>query len=63
MRVALVIIGVLLIIVGAIWIGQGTGYFQYPASSFMINDSKWAYAGAAALVLGLLLLAFGRQHR
>jgi hypothetical protein len=62
MRLALIIAGVVLILVGAVWIGQGTGYFPYPASSFMIDDSKWAYAGAAALVLGLLLVAFGRQH-
>ena len=62
MRLALVIAGVVLILVGAVWIGQGTGYFPYPTSSFMINDRTWAYAGAAALVLGLLLVAFGRQH-
>ena len=61
MRLALVIAGVLLFLVGAVWIGQGTGYFPYPTSSFMINDRTWAYAGAAALALGLLLVAFGRQ--
>ena len=39
MRLALVIAGVVLILVGAVWIGQGTGYFPYPTSSFMINDA------------------------
>jgi hypothetical protein len=62
MRVALMITGIVLAVVGAIWIGQGTGYFPYPASSFMINDRTWAYAGAAVLVLGLLLITFARQH-
>jgi hypothetical protein len=52
MRIALVIAGVVLILVGAVWIGQGTGYFPYPTSSFMINDRAWAYAGAASLLLG-----------
>jgi hypothetical protein len=61
MRLALVIAGVVLILLGAVWIGQGTGYFPYPPSSFMIDDSKWAYAGTAVLVLGLLLLAFARR--
>jgi hypothetical protein len=61
-RLALVIAGVVLILVGAVWIGQGTGYFPYPSSSFMINDRTWAYIGAAALVLGLLLVAFGRRN-
>ena len=61
MRLALVIAGGVLILVGAVWIGQGTGYFPYPASSFMINDRTWAYAGAAVLALGLLLVAVGRR--
>ncbi len=62
MRLVLLITGIVFFIIGAVWIGQGTGYFPYPASSFMINDRTWAYAGAAALVLGLLLVALGRQH-
>jgi len=62
MRLAIAIVGIVLIVVGAVWIGQGMGYFPYPASSFMINDRTWAYAGAAALVLGLLLVAFNLQR-
>ena len=61
MRLALAIAGVVLILVGAVWIGQGTGYFLYPSSSFMIGDSRWGYAGGVTLVLGLLLLAFARR--
>ena len=61
MRLALVISEVVLILVGAVWIGQGTGYFPYPASSFMIDDSRWAYAGGVTLVFGLLLLTFARR--
>ena len=62
MRLILLITGVVFILMGAVWIGQGTGYFPYPASSFMIDDPTWAYAGAAALVLGWLLVAFNRRH-
>jgi hypothetical protein len=61
MRVGLFVLGIVLILVGAVWIGQGTGYFPYPASSFMINERAWAYVGAVTLVVGLLLVAFGRQ--
>ena len=35
------------VIIGVIWIGQGTGVFPYPASSFMIDGMSWAYRGAA----------------
>jgi hypothetical protein len=61
MRLALLITGIVLILLGVVWIGQGTGYFPYPASSFMIDDSKWAYAGAAILALGLLLATSSRR--
>lgn len=63
MQLALLISGIVLVVVGAVWVGQGTGYFPYPASSFMIDDSKWAYAGAAILALGLLFIASSRRGR
>lgn len=27
------------VVIGVIWIGQGTGVFPYPASSFMIDQT------------------------
>ncbi len=63
MRIAFLIAGIVLILMGAVWIGQGTGYFPYPSYSFMIDDAKWAYAGAALLMLGLLLIASARRSR
>ena len=56
MRNALLSGGVIAILVGLIWVGQGTGYFPYPSSSFMINDMAWAYYGIALAVLGLVAL-------
>jgi hypothetical protein len=61
MRNVLLSIGVMAILVGLIWIGQGTGYFPYPSSSFMINDVAWAYYGIALAVLGLLAVAVSRR--
>jgi hypothetical protein len=58
MRLTLLIVGILLVLTGAIWIGQGVGCFPYPSSSFMIDDVKWAYAGGA---VGLLLIAYARR--
>jgi len=54
MRTAVLSIGVIAILIGLVWIGQGTGYFPYPSSSFMINDVAWAYYGIALAVLGLV---------
>jgi hypothetical protein len=61
MRTALLSVGVMAILVGVIWIGQGTGYFPYPRSSFMINDTAWAYYGIALAVLGLVAVAISRR--
>jgi hypothetical protein len=54
MRNVLLSGGVIAVLVGVIWVGQGTGYFPYPSSSFMINDMAWAYYGIALAVLGLV---------
>ena len=53
--------GVIAILIGLVWIGQGTGYFPYPSSSFMINDITWAYYGMALAVLGVVAVAVSRR--
>jgi hypothetical protein len=57
----LLIVGILAILVGVIWIGQGTGYFPYPAASFMINEMPWAYRGAILAVIGLIAVVVSRR--
>ena len=39
--------------VGLVWIGQGLGLLR--GSSFMVNDPRWAIAGAALLLIGSVL--------
>ncbi|MDO8980724.1 MAG: hypothetical protein Q7V17_15980 [Afipia sp.] len=60
MRILLLIIGAFAIIIGLLWIGQGTGYVSWPQSSFMISQIQWAYYGAALSLVGLLAIAFAR---
>jgi len=55
------IVGVLAILTGLIWIGQGTGYFPCPASSFMINAMPWAYGGAALAAAGIAAVLLSRR--
>lgn len=56
MRRFLLIAGLLLLVVGLLWIGQGTGVIAWPSSSFMINQIQWAGYGAGAAALGLVLI-------
>jgi hypothetical protein len=56
MRVVLSIVGVVAVLVGLLWIGQGTGYVRWPQSSFMIRQVQWAYFGLALAVIGFVLI-------
>ena len=60
-RVLVLIIGFLALLMGLLWIGQGTGLVRWPASSFMINESAWAIRGCVLAVGGLLMIVYGRK--
>lgn len=55
------ILGVLIVLMGLVWIGQGSGYVPYPASSFMINQSPWMLRGALTAVAGIILIVVARR--
>ncbi|EJC85462.1 hypothetical protein Rleg4DRAFT_7347 [Rhizobium leguminosarum bv. trifolii WSM2297] len=50
------IIGLLMVLLGLIWIGQGSGYFPYPASSFMIAQTIWVLWGVILAGAGVVVL-------
>ncbi len=60
MATAVLVVGVLCLLAGLVWIGQGTGYFPYPASSFMIMEMTWAYRGAVVAVVGIIIIVISR---
>ncbi len=55
-----VVIAVILIVVGAVWIGQGVGVIH---GSFMTGESVWAVIGALAVLFGLALLRGVQRQR
>lgn len=56
MTTILRIFGIAALLMGALWTGQGLGLIMWPASSFMLAQTQWAYIGAGLMVLGLLAL-------
>jgi|KBSMisStandDraft_5_1062788.scaffolds.fasta_scaffold1181244_2 hypothetical protein len=52
MRIRWIIAGIL-VVVGAIWIGQGMGLFN--GSGFMDNNRIWAVIGAVLIVAGVVV--------
>ena len=54
-------IGVLLCVVGGVWVGQGLGFVH---GSFMTGEGIWAVIGAVAIVFGASLFwGIYRQQR
>ena len=52
MKVGGIVIGVLLILVGGTFAGQGLGYIP---GSIMTGDMKWFWIGGAMVIVGLVL--------
>ncbi len=63
MKIFLGIVGVLVLLLGLHWIGQGTGYFSWPhGNPVMDNHIEWAYYGIAAAIAGLIIIAYSRRR-
>jgi uncharacterized membrane protein HdeD (DUF308 family) len=58
MRMLMTIVGVLLVLIGGIWILQGINVLP---GSFMTGQSKWAIYGALAVVAGIVLIVLARR--
>lgn len=48
--------GLLAAAIGLLWIGQGTGIFPYPASSFMVRQMQWTWYGLVLMLAGIAII-------
>lgn len=62
MKTTLLIVGVLGVLVGLLWIGQGAGLVRWPASSFMIDQRPWISRGSILALVGLISILFSRRR-
>jgi hypothetical protein len=60
MRRLLTTLGILLTVVGGVWIFQGAGLLK---GSFMTGSSKWLLIGVACVVIGLPVAFSGLRPR
>jgi uncharacterized Tic20 family protein len=58
-RIALVIIGVIAVLVGAVFAGQGANLI--PGSS-MTGDRMWLYIGLIVAIVGIILIVLGLRR-
>jgi hypothetical protein len=62
LRLALTLLGILALLMGLLWIGQGTGLIRWPAESFMIDVSGWTWRGALLAAVGIAMIWLGRRQ-
>jgi len=60
MRWILVGVGILLVLLGGLWLLQGVGIF---AGSVMTGQTFWAIVGAILLIVGIALCVLGVRRR
>jgi LPXTG-motif cell wall-anchored protein len=60
MKLALTIAGVLMMIAGVIWVGQGLGLVP---GGFMYENPTWIYIGAATAIVGAGIIYFVRRRK
>jgi hypothetical protein len=61
MKTVLSVLGALIVIAGLIWAAQGAGWFPYPKSSFMVDNSRWITIGLAMAAVGAIVIAVARR--
>ena len=61
MQTLLMFIGIMILAAGLLFVGQGSGYIQWPARSFMISEIKWVYYGGGMAAVGILLIMIARR--
>jgi len=55
------VLGLLMMLAGSVWILQGTGMAF--TVGMMANDIRWAYAGAALVLVALAIIIFTNRGR
>ncbi len=60
MRIAGNIVGIILVLMGGLWIAQGSNLL---AGSAMSGQSMWLWVGVAALVVGVIALVWANRRR
>ena len=61
MKPLLMLAGLIVLALGLLFVGQGSGLIPWPARSFMIRQTEWVYYGGVIAAAGILLIIFARR--
>ena len=62
MKTILLIVGIVALLMGLLWIGQGLGIIMWPASSFMLVQKIWSVWGTVLAIVGIALIMVARRR-
>ena len=62
-KISVLIVGLLVMAMGLLWIGQGLNIIRWPAGAdgFMVGVPMWSWRGALLAGFGALLIWFARR--
>lgn len=60
-KLLLTILGVLMVLMGCLWIGQGLNIIKWPETSFMIGVPMWSWNGMFLAIAGAALIWWSRR--
>lgn len=63
MKAALIVLGLMLEGFGLLFLLQGAGVIRWPASSFMIDQTTWVWAGGGMILAGSALYFLALRRR
>ena len=61
MKIIIIVVGVLLILLGLHWFGQGTLLFPWPSNPAMDGHSEFVVYGIASVLVGAGLIWYARR--
>ena len=61
LKTIVLVLGVLMLLMGGLWIGQGLNIIRWPADSFMIGVPQWSWNGMFLALGGLVLIGLARR--
>ena len=61
MKTALLVVGVVLLVYGLHWIGQGTGWLPWPARTIMDYNMAFTWYGLMLTGIAIVMIWFSRR--
>jgi hypothetical protein len=62
-KTSLLVFGLFAVVIGLIWVGQGSGYFPFPKTSFMLDQRRWIWRGIGLALAGVVAVIVSRRLR